>query len=58
MNKSRTKQLIKKILIKPVSIILMLTLMLDLTAAYIGADSYYTVRVNSLDVDGTPAHDP
>ena len=58
MDKNRTKQFTKKFSVKLVSIILMVTLLLDLTAAYIGADSYYTVRVNYLYVDGTHAHDP
>ena len=58
MDNNRTNRSTRKYLIKLVSIILMVTLLLDLTAAYIGADSYYTVRVNYLYVDGTHAHDP
>ncbi len=53
MNKNRTKYWIKLI-----SIVLMVILLFDLTAAYIGANTYYTVRINYLYVDGTHAHDP
>ena len=55
---TKRKRLTKKYLIKSVSILLMLVLLLDLTAAYIGANTYYTVRINYLYVDGTHAHDP
>ena len=58
MDKNKTKSVTKKYLVKLISIVLMLTLLLDLTAAYIGADSFYTVRINYLYVDGSHAHDP
>ena len=58
MEKNRTKGITRRLGIKLVSILLMVTLLLDLTAAYISADSYYTVRINYLYVDGTHAHDP
>lgn len=58
MDMNRTKRSTQKFLIKLVSIVLMVTLLLDLSAAYIGANTYYTVRINYLYVDGTHAHDP
>lgn len=59
MDKSITKRSSSRQLwVKLVSIILMVTLLLELSAASIGADSYYTVRINYLYVDGAHAHDP
>lgn len=58
MDNLKTKRMTKKYLFKLLSILLMLSLLLDLTVAYIGANTYYTVRINYLYVDGTHAHDP
>lgn len=58
MDKNRTKRITKKYLLKLVSVFLMITLLLDLSTLYISADTYYTVRINYLYVDGTHAHDP
>ena len=58
MNKHKIIRTTKKRFIKLLSVVLTLALLLDLSAAYINAVSYHTVRVNYLYADGSHAHDP
>ncbi len=44
--------------IRATSIIIVLVLMFELVAATVTALTYYTVKINYLYIDGTPAHDP
>ena len=48
----------KRFLIKLLSIIVMVSMMLDFSVFFSNAVSYYTIRINYVFKDGTPAHDP
>ena len=48
----------KRFLIKLLSIIVMISMMLDFSVSFSNAVSYYTIRINYVFKDGTPAHDP
>lgn len=58
MDKNKIIRTARKRLTKLLSVLLTLTMLLELSAAYINAVTYYTVRVNYLYTDGTHAHDP
>ncbi len=58
MAKKKIIRTARKRLTKLLSVILTLALLLELSAYYINAVSYHTVRVNYLYADGTHAHDP
>ena len=58
MDKNKIIRTARKRLTKLLSVLLALTILLELSAAYINAVTYYTVRVNYLYTDGTHAHDP
>lgn len=58
MDKNKIIRTARKRLTKLLSVFLTLTMLLELSAAYINAVTYYTVRVNYLYTDGTHAHDP
>ena len=58
MDKNKIIRTARKRLTKLLSVLLALTMLLELSAAYINAVTYYTVRVNYLYTDGTHAHDP
>lgn len=58
MDKNKIIRTARKRLTKLLSVLLALTILLELSAAYITAVTYYTVRVNYLYTDGTHAHDP
>ena len=58
MDKKKIIRTARKRLTKLLSVILTLAMLLELSAAYINAVTYYTVRVNYLYTDGTHAHDP
>ena len=58
MEKNKIIRTARKRLTKLLSVLLALTILFELSAAYINAVTYYTVRVNYLYTDGTHAHDP
>lgn len=58
MGKKKIIRTSGKRLTKLLSVILTLALLLELSAYYVNAVSYHTVRVNYLYADGSHAHDP
>lgn len=57
-NHRRIKMFSKRALIKLVSVIVLVSLLLDFAVIFGSADTYYTLRINYVYIDGTPAHDP
>lgn len=57
-NKRRIKLISMKSLIKLVSVIVLMSLLLDFSVIFGNADTYCTLRINYVFADGTPAHDP
>ena len=48
----------RRLSIKAVSVILTVTLLLELFTIAVSSVSFYTVKINYYFIDGTPAHDP
>lgn len=57
-NKRGIKVFSKRALIKLISVIVLVSLLLDFAVFFGSADTYYTLRINYVFKDGTPAHDP
>lgn len=58
MKKHRNKKLFsKRGFLKLISVAILVSLMLDLSAILGNADTYYNIRINYVFGDGTPAHD-
>lgn len=57
-NKRRIRIFSRRVLIKLISVIVLVSMLLDFSAILGSADSYYTLRINYVFSDGSPAHDP